>query len=167
MKVILILSFFACFYGAQAQGYGFVAKKGYKSTFYAIGTPLRIKLQNDSTTKAKGYYTKASREGIYLSPFDDKDTALRFIPVTHIHAVIPLERKARKKILYAAGGGLVLTGILVAATGGSSLDSPMGYILFLPAFASGAVLLYGLPVIYAKEFINKKSVGRGWTFVTQ
>lgn len=167
MKAFFIIALLACFFGAGAQGFGFIAKKDYKTEYYSIGTPLRIKLQNDSASKVKGYFSKATSDGIYLAPFNNNDTTLRFVPLTHIQMVVPLQRRARKKIAYAAGAGLALSGILIAAAGISPLRNPIGYILILPAFASAAIVFYALPVVYAKEFFDKKSIRRGWTFVTR
>jgi hypothetical protein len=42
----------------------------------------------------------------------------------------------------------------------------MGYVAFIPAFASAFVIFYGLPVSYATELLTKKSTANGWAFVT-
>lgn len=167
MKAFVALVLLACLQEIQAQDYSFVAKKGHQSIVYLVGAPLRIQLQNDSFDKVKGYYSKAASDGIYLLPFDKKDTVLRFVPFSHIKTVVRLERKARRDIVIASGAGLALTGGLVAVAGTSSLRTPMGYILFIPAFASATILFYGLPIFYAKEFISKKSTRNGWRFTIQ
>jgi hypothetical protein len=86
--------------------------------------------------------------------------------MNHIRSVVKLSRKSRKTILYAAAAGVALTGVFIIASKGSVLTSPMGYVAFIPAFASAFVIFYGLPVSYATELLTKKSTGNGWAFVT-
>jgi hypothetical protein len=151
----------------QAQGYNFIAEKGPRRIYYSIGTPLRIRLKNDSLKKIKGYFFKAVKNGVYLSSFQKNDTGLYFAPANHIQSVVKLSRKSRKTVLYAAAAGVALTGVFIAASKGSVFNSPMGYVAFIPAFASAFVIFYGLPISYATELFSKKSTGNGWAFVTQ
>jgi hypothetical protein len=165
-KFLITLGLLLFFQMLYAQGYNLIAKKGYREIHYSIGTPLRIKLQNDSLKKIKGYFFKAVENGLYLLSFTKKDTGLYFVPMNHIRSVVKLSRKSRKTILYAAAAGVALTGVFIIASKGSVLTSPMGYVAFIPAFASAFVIFYGLPVSYATELLTKKSTGNGWAFVT-
>jgi hypothetical protein len=167
IKLLLALGFLLFFQLLNAQGYNFIAKKGSYKFHYSIGSPLRIRLQGDSLKKIKGYFFKAVENGLYLSSFHKNDTALYFVPVNHIQSVVRLSRKSRKTVLYAAASGVALTGVFIIASNGSVLRSPMGYIAFIPAFASAVVVFHGLPISYAVELFTKKSTGRGWTFATQ
>ena len=159
-----LLLFFQMLY---AQGYNFIAKKGFREIYYSIGSPLRIKLQGDSLKKIKGHFFKAVENGLYLSSFAKNDTGLHFVPINHIQSVVKLSRKSRKTILYAAAAGVGLTGVFILASKCSVLTSRMGYVAFIPAFASALVIAYGLPITYVTELFTKKTTGNGWKFVAQ
>ncbi|MDB5206329.1 MAG: hypothetical protein JWR72_1404 [Flavisolibacter sp.] len=159
-----LLLFFQMLY---AQGYNLIAKKGSREIYYSIGSPLRIKLQGDSLKKIRGYLFKAVENGLYLLSFNKTDTGLHFVPMNHIRSVVKLSRKSRKTMLYAAAAGVALTGVFIIASKGSVLSSPMGYVAFIPAFASAFAIVYGLPISYVAELFTKKTTGNGWAFVAQ
>lgn len=162
----IILPFLIALAVLPAFGQNFVAVKGGNRFQYTAGVPLRVTVLTDKAKRAKGHYAGADAGGVYLQPFRIKDTNRIYVPLSQIQSVTCLHRKGRKALDYINAAGAAVSGALLVATD-FPFDSPMGYVVFIPAAIGAVAALYAVPVTYIGEWMGKKSRQRGWEFTVE
>ncbi len=172
MRLIIFFTFtlFSISTNAQLKAYApakaLIAIKKQRHYEFYIRTPLRITyLQNGILNNSKGILTSITNEGIYLSSFKKNDTALTYIPVNSISSITTLLRKTRKESLIVMGASLLIGGSLLIISHpknvGTNILEILGIITVIVGAEIPPIIIAGT---YLVEYINRKSVKRGWHF---
>ena len=141
-----------------------MAIKNHRHYNFKSGMPVKIIYKKENNLiKTKGRLQLTSSEGLYVSSFKKRDTALTYIPINSLTSITKLLRKDRLSL--GIGGSILLSaGILFASQNNNGAVDNYDFIFYIFGVLPGAGFIISIPITYLQEIITEKSIKRGWHF---